>query len=292
MQYGCGTVKNYLDLLTLVIDEGISKPTGAKLESTGKHVSALTLFAPQLRFDLQRGFPAVTTKRLFFRGVVAELLWFLSGSTNVKDLQAKDVHIWDQWASETGEIGPTYGHLWRDFGGGYGEGDGLSMALGVDQIARVEREILAVKANPVHRAGRRILLSAWDPATVDQCKLPPCHVLTQFVLTEGRLHCQMVMRSADLYLGVPWNIACYALLTHLLAHVTGVGVGTLVVTMGDCHIYENHLDQVKTQIRREPLPLPTLWLNPDKKRLADFTEDDIAIKDYHHHSALPGEVAV
>jgi len=271
----------YLDLLKQVLAEGVHKPTGAVLPSTGKNAHAISLFAPQIRFDLQVGFPAVTTKRLFFRGVVAELLWFLSGSTNVQDLQRQGVHIWDQWADEFGDVGPTYGQVWRDFG-----------IPGTDQIAKIVGQIRAVKANPFDRSARRIILTAWDPTMVDNCALPPCHVMAQWVLTQGKLSCHLLMRSTDLFIGAPFNIASYALLTHLFAQVCEVDVGTLACTFVDCHLYENHLDQVAEQLRREPLPPPRLWLNPSVRRMEGFTVEDAKLLDYQHHPALPGEVAV
>jgi thymidylate synthase len=241
-------MKQYLDLLRSVLDQGVRKPTRAKLPSTGQNVHALSIFGYQMRFDLAAGFPAVTTKRLARGPIIHELIWFLRGSTNVDYLRENNVTIWDEWADEEGELGPVYGKQWRS----WSAPDGRT----VDQIAALLRGIEAVKADPTSSVGRRLIVSAWNPPDISQMALPPCHTMFQFSVTDGRLSCQLYQRSADLFLGVPFNIASYALLTHLVAHVTGLVPGEFIHTFGDAHIYENHIEQVREQLRREPLPLP------------------------------------
>src|SRR6266542_1001372 len=247
-------MKQYLDLLRYVRDHGVRKPTRAVLGSTGRKIDALSVFGYQMRLDLTEGFPAVTTKKLAFNAVVHELLWFLSGSTNVADLKKNNVTIWDEWADDSGDVGPIYGKQWRSWEGPNGQV--------IDQIAYLLEGIEAVKKDPTASVGRRLILSAWNPVDIKKTKIPGCHTLSQFSLTEGRLSCQLYQRSADLFLGVPFNIASYALLTHLLAHVTGVEVGDFIHTFGDVHIYTNHLEQVEEQLRRRPYPLPRLEIDP------------------------------
>jgi thymidylate synthase len=277
-------MRQYLDLLRHVRDHGVSKPTRAVLLSTGAKVDALSVFGYQMRFDLNAGFPAVTTKKLAFNAVVHELLWFLSGSTNVEDLRKHNVTIWDEWADETGDVGPIYGKQWR----AWNAPDGRT----IDQIAAVLDGLDALKKDPTASVGRRLIVSAWNPADVPEMAVPACHTLFQFSLTEGRLSCQLYQRSADSFLGVPFNIASYALLTHLIAHVKGLGVGEFIHTFGDVHIYTNHLEQVEEQLRREPYPLPRLWIDPAVRSLDRIERRQIALLDYRHHPALPGEVAV
>jgi len=275
----------YLEILREVRTHGRPKPTRAILQSTGRPIDALSVFGRQIRFDLSQGFPAVTTKKLNFDAVVHELLWFLSGSTNVRDLQAKNVHIWDAWADENGELGPVYGKQWRHWEGKEGRT--------VDQIAELIAAIERVRDDPRDPAARRLIVSAWNPVEAPEMALPPCHTLFQFELDPGgRLSCQLYQRSADLFLGVPFNIASYALLTHLIAHVSGLDVGAFIHTFGDAHIYENHLDQVDEQLRREPLPPPTLWIDPGVRSIEDLRFEHIKLCDYRHHPALRGEVAV
>jgi thymidylate synthase len=277
-------LRAYLDLLRDVREHGILKPTRAVLRSTGRKVEALSCFGRQVRFDLAAGFPAVTTKRLAFGPVVHELIWFLRGSTNIRYLKEHGVTIWDEWADADGELGPVYGKQWRS----WAAPDGRT----IDQVAGVVAGIEAVKADPAASVGRRLIVSAWNPADVPSMALPPCHTLFQFSVADGRLSCQLYQRSADLFLGVPFNIASYALLTHLVAHVTGLGVGEFIHTFGDVHIYTNHLDPVDEQLRREPYPLPTLRIDPTLTSLDAIDREQIELVGYRHHPALKGEVAV
>jgi thymidylate synthase len=277
-------VRPYLDLLRHVRERGTRKPTRAVLASTGHKVDALSVFGCQARYDLRAGFPAVTTKKLAFGPVVHELIWFLRGSTNLDYLRRHGVRIWDQWADADGELGPVYGKQWR----AWAAPDGRV----IDQMAELLRGVAAVKADPAAAVGRRLIVSAWNPADVEAMALPPCHTLFQLSVTEGRLSCQLYQRSADLFLGVPFNVAGYALLTHLVAHVTGLGVGDFVHTFGDAHIYENHLEQVDEQLRREPFPPPRLELDPAIKDLDHLHHEQIRLIGYQHHPALRGEVAV
>ena len=277
-------MKQYLDLLRHVLDHGVRKPTRAKLLSTGEKIDAISVFGYQMRFDLNQGFPAVTTKKLAFNAVVHELLWFLSGSTNVGDLKKHNVTIWDEWADETGDVGPIYGKQWRS----WDAPDGPP----IDQIAYLLDGIQAVKKDPTAAVGRRLVISAWNPADIAKMSVPACHTLSQFSLTEGRLSCQLYQRSADSFLGVPFNIASYALLTHLIAHVSGVGVGEFIHTFGDVHIYTNHLKEIKEQLRLQPYLLPRLWIDPSVNSLFNIERSQIALLDYRHHPPLAGEVAV
>jgi thymidylate synthase len=277
-------MKQYLDLLRHVRDHGVRKPTRAVLRSTGEKIDALSVFGYQMRFDLNEGFPAVTTKKLAFNAVVHELLWFLRGSTNIAYLRENNVTIWDEWADESGEVGPIYGKQWRSWEAPNGQT--------VDQIAYLLAGIESVQHDPTASVGRRLLISAWNPADLPRMSVPACHTLAQFALTEGRLSCQLYQRSADSFLGVPFNIASYALLTHLLAQVRSVGVGEFIHTFGDVHIYTNHLEQVEEQLRRQPYPLPRLWMDPSITSLDNLERRQVALLDYRHHPGLPGEVAV
>jgi thymidylate synthase len=277
-------MKQYLDLLRHILEQGVRKPTRALLRSSGEKIDALSVFGYQMRFDLNQGFPAVTTKKLAFNAVVHELLWFLKGSTNIGYLKENNVTIWDEWANETGDVGPIYGKQWRSWEGPDGQT--------IDQITYLLDGIGAVKNDPTASVGRRLILSAWNPADLPKMALPACHTLSQFSLTQGRLSCQLYQRSADSFLGVPFNIASYALLTHLLAHVSGVGVGEFIHTFGDVHIYTNHLSQVEEQLRRQPYPLPRLWIDPSVSSLDTIERRQIGLLDYWYHPALPGEVAV
>jgi thymidylate synthase len=277
-------MKQYLDLLRHVRDRGVRKPTRARLLSTGQKIDALSIFGYQMRFDLTEGFPAVTTRKLLFNAIVHELLWFLSGSTNIRYLKENKVTIWDEWADETGDVGPIYGAQWRAWKAPNGRT--------VDQIKYLLDGIAATKADPTASVGRRLVLSAWNPADLERMSVPACHTLSQFVLTEGRLSCQLYQRSADLFLGVPFNIASYALLTHLLAHFSGVGVGEFIHTFGDAHIYTNHLDQVDEQLRRAPYPSPRLGIDPSAPSLDAIERRHIVLRDYQHHPTLQGEIAV
>ncbi|MFI8713504.1 thymidylate synthase [Brevibacillus brevis] len=264
-------MKQYLDLCQRILDEGVTKE-----DRTG--TGTTSVFGHQMRFDLSEGFPMVTTKKLHMKSIIHELLWFLSGETNVRYLQENGVRIWNEWADENGDLGPVYGSQWRSFTGR----DGKT----VDQIQWVIDEI---KRNP---DSRRLIVSAWNPAELDKMALPPCHLLFQFYVANGKLSCQLYQRSGDTFLGVPFNIASYALLTHMVAHVTGLEVGDFVHTIGDAHLYLNHIEQVKLQLTREPKPLPKLVLNPDVTSIFDFKYEDIEIVGYESHPHIKGEVAV
>jgi thymidylate synthase len=277
-------MRAYLDLLRDVRQHGVRKPTRAVLRSTGEKIDALSVFGRQVRFDLAEGFPLVTTKKVPFGAIIHELIWFLRGSTNVAYLRENRVTIWDEWADEAGELGPVYGKQWRS----WQAPDGRS----IDQIANLVAGIEAVKADSTASVGRRLIVSAWNPADIDAMALPPCHTLFQFNVTQGRLSCQLYQRSADLFLGVPFNIASYALLTHLVAQVTGLEPGEFVHTFGDAHIYSNHLEQVDVQLGREPLPLPRLRLDPEIRDLAAVRREQVLLEGYRSHPPLSGEVAV
>ena len=264
-------MRPYLDLMRRVLDEGVRKS-----DRTG--VGTLSVFGHQLRFDLSEGFPLVTTKRLYLKAIVHELLWFLRGETNVGSLRAEGVTIWDEWADASGDLGPVYGKQWRSWdvpGGGT-----------TDQIAWVEREL---RRNP---DSRRLVVTAWNPADLDRMALAPCHCLFQFHVAEGRLSCQLYQRSADVFLGVPFNIASYALLTQMMAQAVGLGVGDFVHTFGDAHLYLNHLDQARLQLAREPRPAPRLRLDPTIRALGDFRFEHILVEDYDPHPAIRAPVAV
>jgi thymidylate synthase len=276
-------VKQYLDLLAHVRRHGKRKAQRAKL-SDGRQPEVLSVFGYQFRLDLNDGFPMVTTKKLPWGAIVHELLWFLSGSTNTAYLRANRVTIWDEWADAQGELGPVYGKQWRR----WQRPDGGM----VDQIVNLITGIRKVIDDPNASEARRLLLSAWNPGDMPDPKVPTgCHTFAQFNVTESRLSCQMYQRSADLFLGVPFNIASYALLTHLLAKVTGLGVGDYIHTFGDAHIYENHFAQVDEQLKREPRPLPTLELD-EIASMDGIRSDQICLKGYDPHPPLRGEVAV
>jgi thymidylate synthase len=264
-------VKQYLDLLRQVRTEGIRKG-----DRTG--TGTLSLFGAQMRFDLADGFPLVTTKKLHTRSIFHELLWFLRGETNIASLKAEGVSIWDEWADAAGELGPIYGRQWR----AWPARDGGTIDQLADLVARIKRE----------PDSRRLIVSAWNVADLPEMALPPCHCLFQFYVAEGRLSCQLYQRSADLFLGVPFNIASYALLTAMIAQVCGLQPGAFVHTLGDAHLYLNHLEQADLQLSRTPRPLPRLRLNPAIDDLFAFGYDDIAIEGYDPHPAIKAEVAV
>lgn len=264
-------MKQYHDLLRHVLSEGT-----VKSDRTG--TGTISVFGYQMRFDLQKGFPLLTTKKLHTRSIFHELLWFLKGETNIKYLKENKVSIWDEWADEDGELGPVYGKQWRS----WEAADGTT----IDQISNVVNEI---KKNP---DSRRLLVVAFNPSDISKMALPPCHAFFQFYVADGKLSCQLYQRSADIFLGVPFNIASYALLVHMVAQVCNLEVGEFIHTLGDAHIYSNHLDQVKLQLSRECRPLPKLTLNPEVKNIFDFKYEDIAITGYDPHPAIKGEVAV
>ena len=264
-------MKQYLDLMRHVRKNGVFKE-----DRTG--TGTYSVFGYQMRFDLSAGFPLVTTKKTFLKGIIHELLWFLSGSTNIKYLTDHDVHIWDEWADEHGELGPVYGSQWRSWPGP----DGGT----IDQISRVVNDL---KNNP---DSRRHIVSAWNVAEVDDMALPPCHSLFQFYVADGRLSCQLYQRSADIFLGVPFNIASYALLNMMIAQVVGLKVGDFVHTLGDAHLYTNHLEQTDKQLQRDPRPLPSIHINPDVKDILGFAIDDFELKDYDPHPGIKAPIAV
>ncbi len=271
-------MQQYLDLLSHVMENGTDQ-----MDRT--NTGTRSIFGYQMRFNLADGFPMVTTKKLHIKSIIHELIWFLAGDTNIGYLKDNKVRIWDAWADENGDLGPVYGKQWRR----WETSDGRV----IDQVSNV---IEAIKNNP---HSRRHIVSAWNPSDVDEMALPPCHCLFQFYVTpaagqggRGKLSCQLYQRSADIFLGVPFNIASYALLTHMMAQVCDLDVGDFVHTFGDTHIYSNHFEQVELQLTRSPKPLPSLWINPDVKSVFDFTGNDIKIKGYEAHPHIAGKVAV
>jgi thymidylate synthase len=261
----------YLDLLGHVLETGTSKS-----DRTG--TGTLSTFGYQMRFDLARGFPLLTTKKLHLKSIIYELLWFLSGSTNVRDLHQNGVTIWDEWAGPDGELGPVYGYQWRS----WPAADGRH----IDQISGLIEEI---RRNP---DSRRLIVSAWNVGDISRMALPPCHALFQFYVAEGRLSCQLYQRSADVFLGVPFNIASYALLTIMVAQVCKLGPGEFVHTLGDAHLYSNHLEQARLQLTREPRPLPRMVLNPDVPSIFDFRFEDFMLVGYDPHPSIKAPIAV
>jgi thymidylate synthase len=264
-------MQQYQDLLQHILDTGAQKH-----DRTG--TGTISCFGYQMRFDLSKGFPLVTTKKVHLRSIIHELLWFLKGDTNIAYLKENGVSIWDEWADEQGNLGPVYGHQWRSWPGKNGET--------IDQISKL---IEMIRSNP---DSRRLIVSAWNVADVDQMALPPCHCFFQFYVADGKLSCQLYQRSADTFLGVPFNIASYALLNMMVAQVCNLQVGDFVHTFGDVHLYNNHLEQARLQLSREPRPLPYMKLNPDIKNLFDFTFEDFTLEGYDPHPAIKGAVAV
>ena len=264
-------MKQYLDLLQHVLDNGTQKG-----DRTG--TGTISTFGYQTRYNLSEGFPMVTTKKLHYKSIVHELLWFLKGDTNIQYLKENGVRIWDEWADENGDLGPVYGYQWRSWPTPNGGS--------IDQITNV---INSIKNNPT---SRRHMVSAWNPALVDDMALPPCHTMFQFYVADGKLSCQLYQRSADSFLGVPFNVASYALLTMMMAQVTGLEPGDFVHTFGDLHIYNNHLEQVNLQLSRTPKKLPTLKINPDITDLFDFKFEDFELVNYEFHPHIKGIVAV
>ena len=261
----------YLDLLDTILEKGTPKE-----DRTG--TGTISRFGHQMRFDLSEGFPVITTKKLHLKSIIHELLWFLAGDTNVKYLQDNGVRIWNEWADENGELGHIYGYQWRS----WPTPDGKH----IDQISKL---VDSIKNKP---DSRRHIVSAWNVGDLDKMNLPPCHVLFQFYVADGKLSCQLYQRSADVFLGVPFNIASYALLTLMMAQVTGLKPGDFVHTFGDVHIYNNHIEQVKLQLTRKPYPLPTMKINPDIKNIFDFKFEDFELINYQAHPHIKGEVAV
>ena len=264
-------MQQYLDLMRHVMQHGTRKD-----DRTG--TGTISVFGHQMRFDLAQGFPLLTTKKVHTKSIIHELLWFLRGDTNIRYLKEHGVSIWDEWANENGDLGPVYGAQWRS----WPTPDGRR----IDQISEVVRDI---RQNP---DSRRLIVSAWNVAEIGRMALPPCHLLFQFYVADGRLSCQLYQRSADIFLGVPFNIASYALLTMMVAQVTGLKPGEFVHTLGDAHLYLNHLEQAHTQLAREPRPLPSMRLNPERTSLFDFTGDDFELLNYDPHPAIKAPVAV
>jgi thymidylate synthase len=264
-------MRQYLDLLRRIVDDGVSKG-----DRTG--TGTRSVFGHQMRFDLAKGFPLVTTKKLHLKSIVYELLWFLRGETNVRYLHEHGVKIWDEWADVLGELGPVYGAQWRSWPGRDGQA--------IDQISEVIQQI---RTNP---NSRRLIVSAWNVADVPVMALPPCHLLFQFYVAEGRLSCQLYQRSADVFLGVPFNIASYALLTMMVAQVTDLAPGDFVHTFGDAHLYDNHLEQTRLQLSREPRPLPTMRLDPSVQSIFDFQYEHFQIENYNPHPHIAAPIAV
>lgn len=264
-------MKQYLELLERVLEEGVKKE-----DRTG--TGTISVFGHQMRFNMKDGFPMVTTKKLHLKSIIYELLWFLQGDTNVKYLQDHGVRIWNEWADANGDLGHIYGYQWRswpDYNGGH-----------IDQITEA---VETIKNNP---DSRRIIVSAWNVADIPNMNLPPCHAFFQFYVADGKLSLQLYQRSADIFLGVPFNIASYALLLMMMAQVTGLEAGEFIHTLGDAHIYSNHLEQVKLQLSREPMKLPVMEINPDVKSIFDFKYEDFSLKGYESHPHIKGDVAV
>ena len=264
-------MKQYIDLVKHVLEHGNKKE-----DRTG--TGTVSVFGYQMRFNLAEGFPLLTTKKVHLKSIIHELLWFLQGSTNIAYLKENGVRIWDEWADENGNLGPVYGYQWRN----WPKPDGTH----IDQIAQV---VNSIKNNP---DSRRLIVSAWNVADVDQMKLPPCHAFFQFYVADGKLSCQLYQRSADVFLGVPFNIASYALLTMMVAQVCGLKLGEFVHTLGDAHIYSNHFEQMHEQLKRDPRPLPTMHINPDVKDIFSFKFEDFTLEGYDPHPPIKGQVAV
>jgi len=264
-------MKQYLDLMQHVLDKGAQKH-----DRTG--TGTISVFGYQMRFNLQEGFPMVTTKKLHLKSIIHELIWFLSGDTNIKYLKDNGVKIWDEWADADGNLGPVYGSQWRSWpkpDGGH-----------IDQIAQI---IETIKKNP---DSRRIIVSAWNVTEIENMALPPCHAFFQFYVADGKLSCQLYQRSADIFLGVPFNIASYALLTMMVAQVCGLQYGDFIHTLGDAHLYNNHIEQARLQLSREPKPLPVMQINPEVKNIFGFKFEDFTLKNYEPHPHIKGAVAV
>ncbi len=275
-------MRAYLDLLRDVLENGVDKS-----DRTG--TGTRSVFGRQLRFDLSPetgGFPLLTTKRVHTKSIIHELLWFIAGDTNARTLQARGVTIWDEWADESGELGPVYGAQWRRWRAAPAVDSESETPVEIDQLSRLVEQI---RNDP---DSRRLVLSAWNVGELDAMKLPPCHLLFQFNVTAGRLHCAMTMRSCDVFLGLPFNIASYALLTMMIAQVTDLEPGELIISLGDTHVYRNHFEQARQQLEREPRPLPRMWLNPAVKSLFDFSFEDFKLEGYDPHPRIAAPIAV
>ena len=264
-------MRQYLELMTHVLENGVPKG-----DRTG--TGTISVFGYQMRFNLQVGFPLLTTKQLHLRSIVHELLWFLRGETNIRYLQENGVRIWNEWANEMGELGPVYGAQWRSW-----------RTSGGEEIDQITQLIQQIRENP---SSRRLIVSAWNIGEIDQMALPPCHLLFQFYVAQGRLSCQLYQRSADIFLGVPFNIASYALLTHMVAHVCDLEPGEFVHTLGDAHLYTDHLEKAREQLQRSPYPPPRIMLNPDVKSIFDFKYDDFQLHNYQAHPHIKARVSV
>jgi thymidylate synthase len=289
----------YLKLVEDVLANGVLKPTRAKID--GQNISAYSVFGRQARFSLAEGFPILTTKKINFNAIAHELIWFLSGSSNIKYLRDNGVKIWDAWADEKGELGyGTYGTLWRKYpnykeyitSNGFNQGLKTLEKKPIDQIKNLIDNINLVKENPTASVGRRLIVTAWHPGYVDSVGLPPCHCFMQFNVTGDKLSCQLYQRSCDAFLGVPFNISSYALLTHVIAYITGLQAHEFIHTYGDLHIYENHVDQLREQLNRRPYKLPKLEIWISEKNIDKVCREDFKLVDYKHHPYLRGEVAV
>ncbi len=268
IQIKANVMKQYLDLLQDILDNGVDKS-----DRTG--TGTRSVFGRQMRFDLSKGFPLMTTKKVYLKGIIYELLWFLKGDTNVRYLQEHNVHIWDEWADENGDLGPVYGSQWRNWNG-----------EGIDQIKNL---IETLKKNP---NDRRMIVTAWNPSEIPNMKLPPCHMMYQFYVANNKLSCMLYQRSCDMFLGVPFNIASYALLTQMIAHVCGFELGEFIHTLGDTHIYNNHFEQVKLQLSREPRPLPKMLIKRKVDSIDEFQYEDFELVDYDPWPAIKAEVSV
>jgi thymidylate synthase len=277
-------MKQYQQLLRHILDHGVRKPTRTWCPNTRRALDAISIFGQQMRFDLQAGFPLVTTKKMPFKTIVHELIWFLSGSTNIAYLKKNKVTIWDEWADEKGEVGPIYGKQWRS----WPAPDGTS----IDQIRGVIEGIEAVRKDPRASVGRRLIVSAWNVADLPRMAIAPCHSLFHFNVTHGRLDCLLYQRSADVFLGVPFNIASYALLTHLLAWATGLEPGEFIHFLGDVHLYENHVEQAEEQLGRQPHRLPQLVIDPAVTGVDDLRVEQFDLLDYRFHPPIKADIAV
>lgn len=272
-------MKQYLDLLRDIMENGVDKT-----DRTG--TGTRSVFGRQCRYDLSEGFPLVTTKKVFLKGIIYELLWFIKGDTNIRYLQEHKVHIWDEWADEKGDLGPVYGAQWRNWNGGSFFDSWGAPIKGIDQLAEVVERIKKFPND------RRLIITAWNPSEIGKMALPPCHMMFQFYVANNKLSCMLYQRSCDCFLGVPFNIASYALLTMMIAQVCGYQYGEFIHTLGDTHIYSNHFEQVKLQLTREPRPLPKMLLNPEICRIDDFDYGDFELTGYDPYPAIKGEVSV